>query len=200
MLYLDVALPIKTFKSKPGFPACGVVIGRRQKHRKFDYILGLPRTFASERLLQPRFYSDLTICRDTNKGFLHIEHQRDDKIFLILSSRLTDDPGFVGNIRVPRRQSTKVIGRAVAPPDTGRWETLIIEADLGASFYVNWNTPEGTNGVNAFYQVGINTVHSCTRSGIAGLYHDIGVKPRFTIRDAADQRLSRLVMSEWRKL
>ena len=198
MLYLDVALPIKTFKPKPGRPNCGVVLGRRQRRRSYESTLGLPQSYSDQARLDPRLYRNLTIVRSDN-GHLCIEQRRDSKIFLILTSHLTDDRDFIGNIRIPRRQHTKIIGRALAVPGTGRWETLIIEATKGESFYVNWNTPEGANGVNGFYHVGIDTVYSCMRSGIAGLFRDINVKPRFTVREDSD-RSSSLNMSEWRKL
>lgn len=197
MLYLDAAFPIKTNLRRS---TCGVIIGQSRSYRRSDYMLRLPSSFAGQERLKPGFYRELTIQCEKGGGPIQIAAAR-GSLFLILTSRLSEDEDFVGNIRAPRAQQVRIIARAIAPIGAGRWETLILKAKRGDAFYVNWNRVSGADAVTAFYYVDeYNSVRSCSQSGIPSLFTDLGITPPFTVRDDPDPLVSRIDRHEWRKL
>lgn len=199
-MYLDVAQPIRIRSTNPRHPHYGITLGRKASHRTRECVLHIGCSLDNMVELRPGLYRGLSVHR-SNQNRLSLIDSSDSQIFLILTSRLSDDRDFVGNIRVPRRQKVNVIAKAVAPKSAGHWVTVILEARRGDAFYVNWNHPDGSDALNGFYYVGgPKIVHSCSQVGISGVLNDLGVTPPFTVRDTSDMRVSRLVLSEWRKL
>lgn len=197
MLYLDTAFPIKTNTRRS---ACGIIIGKSRSCRHLDYMLRLPSSFIGQERLEPGLYRELTIQCKKGGGPIQIA-VASGSLFLILTSHLSDDEDFIGNIRIPRVQRRNVISRAVAPVGAGRWETLILKAKKGDAFYINWNRVSGADAVTAFYYVDeYNSVHSCDQSGIPSLFTDLGITPSFTVRDDLDPLVSRIDRREWFKL
>lgn len=199
MLYLDVTVPINMVNPKAQYHQCRITMGRRRHQYGPPFDLWVPPGLGPR--LNAGFHLDLTLTGTKSEKGPHIVSKLEDRLYLILSSRLTTDPGFVGNIRVPRQQNTEIIARAKPYPNSGRWETLFIRAKVGESYYINWNQPDGTGAVTSFYYVAaLDQVYTCPQFGIPSLFEMLGVKPSFTIRNDPDWHISRLDYREWRKL
>lgn len=203
MLYFNKPFRIERPSPNPRSKSRGISIGLCKNLREYRHLLKLPPGFANNRHVEARLYPELTIGREQGHGPLRILAEEDTRTFMIITSRLTNDSDFVGNIRVPRgrEEEIKVITRGIAPPGTGQWFTLVVQAKPGDAFYVNWNRPDGSDAMTGFYYVDErNMVHSCDQSGIPGLFTDLGITPSFTVRDDLDPLVSRIDRREWLKL
>lgn len=200
MLYLDTPLPIVSINPQAAYHKYGVIAGCGQCRSLFTVPIP-PEYGEHSKRLEAGFHLGLTLGRtNSNKG-PRIISALDDRLYLVLSSRLSEHDQYVGNIRVPRHQEVNIINRAKAFPDSGKWETLFIRAKVGEFYYVNWNSPNGSEGVNSFYYVAaLDQVYTCPQLGIPGLCDMLGIRPPFTVRDDPDPRVSRLDYHEWRKL
>lgn len=201
MLYLNAALPVRPLGDGRPQDRHGVVLGRRTGSPPSDYTISLPRSFQGEKTLQPHLYHKLTISRVAGSQALRIVSSESQKLYLILTSRLSREPNFVGNIRVPRDQSVQILARTAPFFGAGQWSTLVIEARVGNAFYINWNHSDGSAARSGFYYVDrLDHVSACERDGIADTIAQLGVTPPFTVQQPSDPAASQLVLKEWRKL
>ena len=200
MLYLDAPqsiVPVDPYSNK----RC-IVLGRRFHQRGPSAILHIPTSLYSQTQLRAGLHVDLTINGDNRKTPTILADIEDEKkLFLILSSRLTSAQDHFGNIRIPRSQKPHIITRAFAPEGTGLWETLVLKAKKGDSFYVNWNRKNGSDASNCFYYVAsLDQVYAYPQEFIPGLFAELDVTPPFTVRDDPDPLVSRIDRREWQKL
>ena len=200
MLYIDTALPLKVINPRAKYHKYGAIAG--YKFNRPYSILVPPELGGPGARLASGFHLQLTLSDYQNRQDLRLKPALDDQLYLILTSRLTKgDSTYIGNIRVPRSQKVDIIARAKALPDTGRWETLVIRAQVGEFYYINWNNPSGSEGTDSFYYVAeLDQVYSCPQLGIPGLCEMLQLKPPFLVRDDPNPRIARLNYREWRKL
>ncbi len=203
MLYFNKPFRIERTSPNPRNKNCGISIGLCKNLREYRHLLKLPPGFADKKHVEAKLYPDLTIGHERGRGPLRILAEDDTRTFMIITSRLTSDSDFVGNIRVPRgrEKEIKIITRGIAPKGTGQWLTLVVQARSGDAFYINWNRLDGSGAMTGFYYVDeYNSVHSCDQSGIPSLFTDLGITPSFTVRDDLDPLVSRIDRREWFKL
>lgn len=203
MLYVDIPWPIIVANPNANYNKYAITLGRveHQYGPKFNMLVSpeIGEQFGSR--IPAGFHLNLTLERTRSARGPRLISRLDDRLFLILSSRLTHHADYVGNIRIPRSQQSQIITRAKPHPDSGRWETLVIQAQSGESYYVNWNCLDGSEGTNSFYHIAeLDQVYTCPQSGIPDLFYGLGLTPQFTVRDHLDPLVSRLDYHEWRKL
>lgn len=202
MLYLDMSLPIQPLDRKAHPDNRGIILGRSLRNRRRVRALKVPRQLKGQQTIRAGLHFELTITSNRQEPCRIIVDPSDEQyLFMILTTQLTPDLDYVGNLRVPRSQTVHLIDQASAPPNEGHWQRFVLRASRGDAFFVNWNLPDGTAGTNCLYYVDKSgEVYACPEEGIPDLFEYLGAAPPFTVRDDPDPRVSRLDRREWRKL
>lgn len=145
--------------------------------------------------------SKYTIARQAERK-LHIVPDHENKLCLILSSRLSGTNVGHGNIRVLRDHPMDVasIVHAVDCYDPECcWTELIVWAQPGDAFYLTWHTAEFSQTVVIFVDQNAH-IHEVERNHLYDYCQRHQVEPPFRLDVSNGQTRTKLLKEEWRKL
>lgn len=204
MLYVNCNFKVSTnLNLNAHHSVYGISMGWNYQKGHHQRFLAISRRDSG--VLSAGFHPELTIG-STNSGKERIDAKNDERLYLLLTTRLTDDTGRVGKIYAPKRQASDILISTQTRNRQDRqlsWNELLIRAKVGDAFYITWQAPDSKMGRNCLYYVERpNLIRSCNQAGIMEKFRSWGIRQEslpFTMyRDEFGG--SRLRMHEWQQL
>ena len=199
MLYTNKELKVISREMKFG-TVKGVAIGEYGRGRH-EIFLPTPKFLTEEEEIKG-LNPSLTIGK-SQSGRPRIHAEKNDDMFLILSSERRYTRRGDGCIKAPKNQEIEMITRGNgadgAAGRIGSWDVVVVKAKDGDVFRVTWG---GSGyGIDAtFYVVFGGKVYVADQPDIEDLYENLGIEAPFTLK--YNEQEGRLVIDseEWSEI
>ena len=199
MLYLNISAKVISKEMKFG-AVTGVTIGESGRGRREVFLPTPSGIQVGETIggLRP----DLTVGL-SKSGRPRIDRQKEDEIYLILSSERGYTRRGDGYIKAPAGQEVELITRGNgADGDAGRigsWDAIVVKAKDGDVFRLTWGG-SGYGYDATFYVVSGGKVYAADQPEVEDLYQSLGLEVPFSLQYHQDK--GRLVIDpdEWKTI